>query len=131
MSRVRQKRNSGASCRTGQVASHDVTPDADPAALIHARKLTKRFGSLTAVDGIDFEVAGGGAFGFRGPNGAGQTSAMQMSGCVSPPSEGELTILGLDPATHGPTIRGRLGVVPQQDTLDEFLTVRENIISYG
>ncbi|MFW6091781.1 MAG: ABC transporter ATP-binding protein [Actinomycetota bacterium] len=108
-----------------------MTPDADHAPLIHARKLTKRFGSLVAVDGIDFQVARGEAFGFLGPNGAGKTSAMRMIGCVSPPSDGELTILGRDPARDGPTIRGRLGVVPQEDTLDEFLTVRENIISYG
>lgn len=131
MSQVRQQRNTDASCRSGRVASHDVTPDADHEPLIHARKLTKRFGSLIAVDDIDFQVAHGEAFGFLGPNGAGKTSAMRMIGCVSPPSDGELTILGLDPATDGPTIRGRLGVVPQQDTLDEFLTVRENIISYG
>ncbi len=99
--------------------------------LITARKLTKRFGELTAVDGIDFDVARGEAFGFLGPNGAGKTSAMRMIGCVSPPTAGELRIIGLDPATNGPEIRGRLGVVPQQDTLDEALTVRENIIVYG
>lgn len=131
MSQVRQQRNTDASRQSGRVASHDVTPDVDHEPLIHAQKLTKRFGSLIAVDGIDFQVARGEAFGFLGPNGAGKTSAMRMVGCVSPPSDGELTILGLDPARDGPTIRGRLGVVPQQDTLDEFLTVRENIISYG
>jgi lipooligosaccharide transport system ATP-binding protein len=106
-----------------------VTADREP--LIAARKLTKRFGELTAVDGIDFDVAPGEAFGFLGPNGAGKTSAMRMIGCVSPPTDGELRIVGLDPATHGPEIRGRLGVVPQQDTLDEALTVRENILVYG
>ncbi len=106
-----------------------MTADREP--LITARKLTKRFGALTAVDGIDFEVARGEAFGFLGPNGAGKTSAMRMIGCVSPPTDGELRIIGLDPATHGPDIRGRLGVVPQQDTLDEALTVRENILVYG
>ena len=106
-----------------------MTADREP--LIAARKLTKRFGELTAVDGIDFDVAPGEAFGFLGPNGAGKTSAMRMIGCVSPPTDGELRIVGLDPATHGPEIRGRLGVVPQQDTLDEALTVRENILVYG
>jgi lipooligosaccharide transport system ATP-binding protein len=56
---------------------------------------------------------------------------MRMIGCVSPPSGGALKILGLDPVAHGPEIRARLGVVPQQDTLDFELTVRENIIIYG
>ena len=101
------------------------------AALIHARGLEKRFGDLTAVDGIDFDVQRGEAFGFLGPNGAGKSSTMRMIGCVSPPTGGTLRILGLDPVTNGPDIRGRLGVVPQQDTLDNELTVRENVIIYG
>jgi lipooligosaccharide transport system ATP-binding protein len=99
--------------------------------LIHARGLTKRFGELTAVDGIDFAVRRGEAFGFLGPNGAGKTSAMRMIGCVSPPTGGDLQVLGMDPATDGPAIRARLGVVPQRDTLDEELTVRENLLVYG
>jgi lipooligosaccharide transport system ATP-binding protein len=99
--------------------------------LVHARGLMKRFGDLVAVDGIDFDVQKGEAFGFLGPNGAGKTSTMRMVGCVSPPSGGTLRILGLDPDDDGPVIRARLGVVPQQDTLDMELTVRENIIIYG
>jgi lipooligosaccharide transport system ATP-binding protein len=91
----------------------------------------KRFGALTAVDGVDFDVQRGEAFGFLGPNGAGKTSTMRMVGCVSPPSDGTLRILGLDPVDDGADIRARLGVVPQQDTLDMELTVRENIIIYG
>ena len=106
----------------------------DPAetrSLIRARELTKRFGLLTAVDTIDFDVAAGEAFGFLGPNGAGKTSTMRMIGSVSPRSGGELTVLGLDPETHGPRIRSRLGVVPQEDTLDMELTVFENLLIYG
>jgi lipooligosaccharide transport system ATP-binding protein len=99
--------------------------------LVHARGLVKRFGELLAVDGIDFDVQKGEAFGFLGPNGAGKTSTMRMVGCVSPPSGGTLSILGLDPLREGAAIRGRLGVVPQQDTLDMELTVRENVIIYG
>jgi lipooligosaccharide transport system ATP-binding protein len=99
--------------------------------LIHARGLTKRFGALTAVDAIDFEVAPGESFGFLGPNGAGKTSAMRMIACVSPVTAGTLRVLGLDPAADGPRIRARLGVVPQQDTLDMELTVRENLLIYG
>ena len=104
----------------------------DPGALIRARKLTKSFGNFTAVDGIDFELTRRGeAFGFLGPNGAGKSSTMRMIGCVSPPSGGELTILGLDPVSDGPKIRARLGVVPQEDTLDAELTVQENLLIYG
>src|SRR5690348_5788530 len=99
--------------------------------LIRARGLVKRFGSFTAVDGIDFDLQRGEAFGFLGPNGAGKSSTMRMIGCVSPPSAGELSILGLDPVTDGPQIRARLGVVPQEDTLDLELTVRENLLIYG
>jgi len=101
------------------------------APLIHARGLIKQFGSLTAVDGVDFDVQRGEAFGFLGPNGAGKSSTMRMIGCVSPPTAGTLRILDLDPVDDGPEIRGRLGVVPQADTLDNELTVRENLIIYG
>ena len=107
------------------------SPVSDSPSLILARQLTKRFGDLTAVDGIDFEVAKGEAFGFLGPNGAGKTSTMRMIGGVSPVTSGLLTIFGLDPARHGPTIRARLGVVPQADTLDLELTVRENLMIYS
>ncbi len=103
----------------------------EQAPLIHARGLTKRFGTFTAVDAIDFDVAPGESFGFLGPNGAGKTSTMRMIGCVSPVTAGTLSILGLDPATDGARIRGRLGVVPQQDSLDTELSVRDNLVIYG
>jgi lipooligosaccharide transport system ATP-binding protein len=106
-----------------------LVPDAD--VLIRAKRLTKRFGDFTAVDGVDFELHRGEAFGFLGPNGAGKSSTMRMIGCVSPPTSGELTILGLDALTQGQSIRGRLGVCPQDDTLDVELTVRENLLIYG
>ncbi|MGH3646452.1 MAG: ABC transporter ATP-binding protein [Micromonosporaceae bacterium] len=99
--------------------------------LISARGLVKRFGDRVAVDGIDVEVRRGEAFGFLGPNGAGKSSTMRMIGCVSPPSGGDLRVLGMDPVTDGPAIRARLGVVPQEDTLDADLTVRENLLIYA
>src|SRR3954464_1468654 len=98
---------------------------------IRARGLTKRFGSFTAVDNVDFEVGAGEAFGFLGPNGAGKSSTMRMIGCVSPVTEGKLRVLGMDPAVDGPKIRARLGVVPQDDNLDMELTVAENLLIYG
>ena len=109
----------------------ETRESADSASLIHARGLTKTFGELVAVDAIDFDVAPGESFGFLGPNGAGKTSTMRMIGCVSPMSGGTLRILGQDPERDGPRIRARLGVVPQQDTLDNELTVRENLLIYG
>jgi lipooligosaccharide transport system ATP-binding protein len=102
-----------------------------PEVLVRARGLTKRFGSFTAVDGINFDLFHGEAFGFLGPNGAGKSSTMRMLGCVSPPTSGDLTILGADPVRDGAAIRARLGVVPQEDTLDNELTVRENLLVYG
>ena len=104
-------------------------PDDEP--LITARGLTKRFGSFTAVDHIDFEIGRGESFGFLGPNGAGKSSTMRMVAAVSPVTEGALRILGLDPVRDGPRIRARLGVVPQEDSLDTELTVEENLIVYG
>jgi lipooligosaccharide transport system ATP-binding protein len=102
-----------------------------PEVLVRARGLTKRFGDFTAVDGIDFDLFRGEAFGFLGPNGAGKSSTMRMLGCVSPPTAGELTILHGDPVRDGAQIRARLGVVPQEDTLDSELSVRENLLVYG
>jgi lipooligosaccharide transport system ATP-binding protein len=107
------------------------TPSSAGAPLIVARGLTKVFGTFTAVDHVDFEVNRGEAFGFLGPNGAGKSSTMRMIGCVAPITSGTLRILGMDPATQGPQIRARLGVVPQQDTLDTELPVRDNLYIYG
>jgi lipooligosaccharide transport system ATP-binding protein len=99
--------------------------------LIHARGLVKRFEGFTAVDGIDVDVRRGEAFGFLGPNGAGKSSTMRMIGCVSPPTDGVLRILDMDPRRDGPAIRARLGVCPQLDNLDLELTVRENLTTYA
>ena len=78
------------------------TPESHDAPLIHARGLTKRYAGITAVDHVDFDVAQGESFGFLGPNGAGKTTTMRMIGCVSPVTEGTLTVVGLDPERDGP-----------------------------
>jgi lipooligosaccharide transport system ATP-binding protein len=103
----------------------------DDTPLIHARGLTKRFGTLIAVDRINFDVHAGEAFGFLGPNGAGKTSTMRMIACASPASEGELVVLNMNPRTNSSRIKARLGVVPQQDNLDMEITVRENLLMYA
>ena len=105
--------------------------DDQPRALVEAKALSKRFGSYTAVDGVDFAVERGEVFGFLGPNGAGKTTTMRMIACVSPRTDGDLRVLGLDPRSHGAEIRGRIGVVPQDDNLDTELTVWDNLVIYG
>jgi lipooligosaccharide transport system ATP-binding protein len=107
--------------------------DAAPlrAPMVEAHGLTKRFGEFVAVDGVDFTIFAGESFGFLGPNGAGKTSTMRMISCISPLSEGTLTVLGKDPATDGALIRARMGVVPQEDSLDLDLTVLDNLMIYG
>ena len=104
---------------------------ADTDSMIWARDLRKSFGDFEAVKGIDVEVRRGEAFGFLGPNGAGKSSTMRMIAAVSPISGGELSILGMDPDADGPAVRSRLGVCPQEDTLDTELTVRDNLFVYG
>lgn len=99
--------------------------------VITAISLTKTYKEIIAVDGITFEVAAGESFGLLGPNGAGKSTAMRMIGAVSTRTSGSLTILGLDPNEHGPEIRSQLGVVPQQDNLDQELRVRDNLLVYG
>lgn len=99
--------------------------------VISARNLTKAYGDLTAVDNISFDVPAGESFGLLGPNGAGKSTTMKMIGGVSQRTSGTLSIMGLDPESHGPEVRAHLGVVPQQDNLDEELKVRENLIVYG
>ena len=108
-----------------------MSGDLEQEQLIVARGLTKRFDDHVAVDGIDVHVDRGEAFGFLGPNGAGKSTTMRMIGCVSTRSGGDLRILGMDPEQDGPQIRSRLGVVPQEDTLDLELDVWDNLILYG
>jgi len=106
-----------------------MPPSSTP--LVHARQLTKRFKAFTAVDAVSFEVQTGESFGFLGPNGAGKTSTMRMIACASPVSEGELSVIGMDPRTQASQIKARLGVVPQTDNLDTELTVLENLLMYA
>jgi lipooligosaccharide transport system ATP-binding protein len=107
-------------------------PMTGPESLVHARGLTKRYANgFVAVDGVDFDVFAGRAFGFLGPNGAGKTSTMRMIACSSPLTEGTLSVIGMDPRTQARQIKARLGVVPQIDNLDAELTVRQNLEMYA
>jgi len=109
-----------------------------PDLMIEAHSLVKRYGTkgrkpkpFTAVAGLDLAVRRGECFGLLGPNGAGKSTTMRMIACVSKPTEGTLAVLGLDTRTNGPEIRGRIGVVPQDDAFDMDLTVSENLRVYG
>ena len=99
--------------------------------LIEVNTLVKKFKDFTAVDGVTFSVAQGESFGLLGPNGAGKSSTMRILGATSQRTSGDVQILGKDPELHGPQIRAHLGVVPQQDNLDEELTCAENLYIYG
>ena len=99
--------------------------------VIEATNLKKVYGDFVAVNGINFKVTKGESFGLLGPNGAGKSTTMRMLSATMVRSEGELKILGLDPETAAPQIRSHLGVIPQQDNLDNELTVAENLYIYG
>lgn len=99
--------------------------------VIEARGLEKRFGSVVAVNRIDFNVLEGEVFGFLGPNGAGKTSTMRMIQCASPVTSGTLRVFGLDARVHEREIRERMGIVPQESNLDPDLTVLENLLVYA
>lgn len=103
--------------------------DEHPAVL--ARELTKRYGSLEAVRSISFEVPPRTCFGFLGPNGAGKTTAMRMISCAFPPTSGRLDVVGMDVMTQAREIKARMGVVPQEETLDEEITVLDNLLIHA
>ena len=99
--------------------------------LIEVSNLVKKFNDFTAVNGISFSVKQGESFGILGPNGAGKSSTMRIIGATSQRTSGDVKLLGKDPELNGPQIRAHLGVVPQQDNLDEELTCAENLYIYG
>lgn len=99
--------------------------------IVVAEDLTKVYGTTRAVDGISFQITQGESFGLLGPNGAGKSTTMRMIGGTLTRTSGTMRVAGLDPHEQGPEVRAHLGVVPQQDNLDEELTVRDNLIVYG
>ncbi len=101
------------------------------APIIEAQALTKRYGDLVAVDGIDFEVHKGECFGVLGPNGAGKTTTVRMVQAVSPLTSGSLRVLGHDITHHGPQVRARSGACHQENNLDPDFSVRENLVVYA
>jgi lipooligosaccharide transport system ATP-binding protein len=99
--------------------------------IVTAKDLVKKYGELTAVDGISFEIREGECFGFLGPNGAGKTSTIKMIHCVSPLTSGTLIVNGLPAHINNRALKMMTGVVPQEITLDTGLTVYENLIVFA
>ena len=99
--------------------------------IITALKLCKKYGKFKAVDRISFEILEGECFGFLGPNGAGKTSTVRMIHCVSPLTSGTLTVQGMDANIDNRAIKQNTGVIPQEITLDNDLTVRENLLVFA
>ena len=114
-----------------QITSSPTVPRTASSTVISATSLRKTYGDFSAVDGISFDVPAGESFGLLGPNGAGKSTTMKMIGGVSSRTSGDLSVMGLDPDRYGPEVRAHLGVVPQQDNLDEDLRVRDNLLAYG
>jgi lipooligosaccharide transport system ATP-binding protein len=99
--------------------------------LITAQGLVKDYGSLRAVDRIDFEIPEGECFGFLGPNGAGKTTVMRIISCFMPPTAGTVKVFGMDVNETPSEIKSKIGVMPQDDNLDPDLSVFENLIVYA
>jgi lipooligosaccharide transport system ATP-binding protein len=99
--------------------------------VIEAKSLSKRYGSFTAVDGVTFSVAENECFGVLGPNGAGKSTTIKMISCRSPVTDGTLRVAGFDVRTQARRVKRELGVVPQEDNLDEDLPVRQNLEVYA
>jgi len=99
--------------------------------IIKTKNLTKKFKDLLAVDDVNLEVEEGECFGLLGPNGAGKTSLIRMITAVSPPTRGDIWVLGKDLRTHSRQVKAVLGVVPQLDNLDPDLTVLQNLTTFA
>jgi lipooligosaccharide transport system ATP-binding protein len=99
--------------------------------IVAATGLVKNYGQVRAVAGVDFGIATGECFGFLGPNGAGKTTVMRIISCFLPPTDGTVTVFGLDVTQEPSRIKSRMGVMPQEDNLDPDLSVFENLIVYA
>ena len=95
--------------------------------IIEVERLSKSFGAITAVDEVSFQVRPGEVFGFLGPNGAGKTTTIKMLCTLLKPTSGRATIDGYDVVTEAAAVRAKIGIVFQDNTLDEYLTAEQNL----
>jgi ABC-2 type transport system ATP-binding protein len=126
---MRRKRRTVQGPSRAAFSAADRAPD--PAAAISVRGLTKRFGSFTAVDGIDIDVPRGQVFGFLGPNGSGKSTTIRMLTGSITATDGGAWVLGEDVIRHPERVRQRIGYMSQRFTLFEDLTVEENLRFYA
>ena len=98
---------------------------------IEMKGIIKRYDDKAVIRSLNLQVFQGECFGLLGPNGAGKSTLMKMINCISPVTDGEMFILGLNARSHPKEIKKRIGVVPQEDGLDFDLNVQENISIYG
>ncbi len=98
---------------------------------ITANSLSKTYGSVNAVDGIDLNVRSGQVFGFLGPNGAGKSTTIKLLTTLIPPTNGQLSILGIDAVKKPLQVRNRIGVVLQQPSYEPTLSVEKSLDKYG
>jgi len=101
------------------------------APVVELQGVVKRFGDLTAVAGVDITIERGTCYALLGPYGAGKSTLSRIIGGVSPRDGGDVTVFGMDPWRHQVEVKTRLGVVPQEDGLDEELDVLRNLHVYG
>jgi lipooligosaccharide transport system ATP-binding protein len=99
--------------------------------IVRAQGLVKDYGTLRAVDDINFEISKGESFGFLGPNGAGKSTVMSIIHCYMPPTSGEVRVFDIDVTSNPSDIKSRLGVMPQDNNLDPDLSVIENLFVYA
>ncbi len=123
-----KQRLAGDSAVQAPAARRTRTTGADA---IRVDALTRRFGSFTAVDGVSFKVARGEIFGLLGPNGSGKSTTIKMLCGILPPSEGGMTVAGIDVVAHPGAAKGRIGYMSQRFSLYLDLTVNENIEFFG
>jgi lipooligosaccharide transport system ATP-binding protein len=102
-----------------------------PPEVVAVEAVSKKFGTFTAVDAASFSIAKGECFGLLGPNGAGKSTLIRMLYGATSRTDGRMSVLGLDPQTQGRALRKRLGVVTQEDALDEQMSVLENMRLYA
>ncbi len=100
-------------------------------AAILVEGLTKRFGTLAALDGIDFEVPSGSVFGLLGPNGAGKTTAVRVLATILNPDGGHAEVMGYDVVRQAAAVRFQIGLAGQSAAVDPNLTGRENLRLIG
>ena len=98
---------------------------------IETKNLRKKYASTIAVDGVDLQIESGQVFGFLGPNGAGKSTVIKLLTTLISPSNGEISVLGIDPTKHPLEIRKKIGVVLQQPSYEPTLSAEKSLDKYG